>query len=232
MTIMSKDLLEVSISPDGYAEVRNGAFTKKVSLKDFSSVINGLIDQEDQVISNSTIRYPSSVHSVTRTNNGYIVNLYFAEREAKVKHVNTGLLDIYMPNVMIRVELNNIVGKAGEFSLGNIRWYGTDKTASALSTDWPSGPSSLNHIWTLPLPNMFHDARMCTGGNRLPSVVYMDWTILDMLYYDVLLGSPFNNDLIVHAASSSSGEVWLRKLNTQWNDEDSDRFPYELLTNY
>ena len=227
------ETLKVEITSEGYAEVSNGLFRKKISIKDFSSVINSLVAQEDQVISNATFRYPSSLHSVTRTNQGYIANLYYTEREAEVRHTSAGKKMIYMPNVMIRVDLRNVAGKPGEFSLGSIHWFGTDKTPSSLTTDWPTGGNTRDHIWTLPLPNMFDDARMCTGGNRLPSVIYQDWTVLDMLYYDVLLNSPFNNDLSVRSlASSYSPTQWLNVLHDHWANEESERFPYDLLTNY
>lgn len=229
----NEQLLKATISSEGYAEVSNGLFNKKVSIKDFASVINSLVAQEDQVVSNSTFRYPGSIHSVTRTNNGYIANLYYDERECEVRHSSGGKKNIYMPNVMIRVELNNISGKPGEFSLGNIRWYGTDKSRTALPTDWPTGSNSRDHIWTLPFPNIFGDARMCTGGNRLPSVIYQDWTVLDMLYHDVLIGSPFNNDLSVPCISvNMSGAAWINHLHNHWKDEESERFPYDQLINY
>ena len=231
---MSKEQkIVATLSSEGYAEVSNGLFNKKVSLKDFASVINSLIAQEDQVIENSTVRYPSSIHSVTRTNTGHIANLYFPEAEAEVRHTSGGKKTIYMPNVMIRVELREIQGKVGEFSLGSINWYATDKSKTALSTEWPTGGSSRDHIWTLPFPNIFGSASMCTGGNRLPSVIYSDWTILDMLYYDVLIGSPFNNDLSVPSLSDSVGpRSWIDNLHDHWKDEESERFPYDLLVNY
>lgn len=230
---MSNDLLNVTISPDGYAEVSNGPFRKKVSIKDFASVVNSLVAQEDQVISNATFRYPESVHSVTRTNTGHVVNLYYPEREAEVRHSSAGKKMIYMPNVMIRVELREVQGKPGEFSLGNIRWFGTDKSRIALPTDWPTGANTRDHIWTLPFPNIFGDARMCTGGNRLPSVIYQDWTVLDMLYYDVLIGSPFNNDLSIPCVSNAPrANVWIDQMHEHWRDEESDRFPYDRLVNY
>ena len=229
----SDNTLTATISGDGYAEVSNGILNKKVSLKDFASVINSLISQEDQVITNSTTRYPSSVHSVIRTNQGYVVNLYFPEQEATVTHSGHTPQTIYMPNVMIRVELREIQGKQGEYSLGNINWYATDKNRTALTTDWPTSGNTRDHIWTLPFPNIFGNASMCTGGNRLPSVIYSDWTILDMLYYDVLIGSPFNNDLSVPSIKTSTiARSWINILHNHWKDEDTERFPYDLLTNY
>ena len=231
---MSSDLLNVSINPDGYVEVSNGLFNKKISIKDFASVVNTLVSQEDQVLSESTFRYPESVHSVTRTNQGYILNLYYKEREADVSHVSlTGPKTIYMPNVMIRVELNNVQGKPNNFSLGNIWWFATDKDRISLPLDWPTGGNTRDHIWTLPLPNMYDSAQMCTGGNQMPSVIYQDWTVLDMLYYDVLIKSSFNNDLDIRSVSSDPEPgTWIQELHDHWVDEESARFPYDRLVNY
>lgn len=227
------DKLEVQINSEGYVEIKSGKFTKKISIGDFASVINTLVAQEDQVIVDSTFRYPESVHSVTRTTTGYIVNLYYSEREADLQVAGSSPKRVYMPNVMVRLELREVAGNPGAFSIGSIRWFCTDKSRASLGTSWPTGGSSLDHIWTLPMPNIYHHASMCTGGNRLPSVIYADWTVLDMLYNDVLIGSPFNNDLGVqstqlrHTASS-----WINTLHEHWKDEESERFPYELLTNY
>lgn len=225
--------LSAVISSDGYVEVSMGLFRKKISIKDYASVINSLVSQEDQVLTNSTFRYPTSVHSVTRTNSGHVVNLYYEERELELRHASGGKKMVYMPNVMIRVELREVQGKPGEFSIGAVRWFGTDKSRIALPTDWPTGNNTRDHIWTLPLPNIFGDARMCTGGNRLPSVIYQDWTVLDMLYYDVLVSSPFNNDLSVPSIQTShSGSSWINTLHDHWKDEETERFPYHLLVNY
>lgn len=230
---MSNNVLQVTVSPEGWVGVSSGDITKKISIKDFSSVINSLVAQEDQTIANASIRYPSSVHSVTRTNTGHIVNLYYPECETEVRHTSAGAKMIYMPNVMIRVELRDIAGKPGSYSLGSLYWYATDKSRVALPVDWPTGGSTRDHIWTLPFPNIYGDSRMCTGGNRLPSVIYQDWTVLDMLYYDVLVGSPFNNDLNIPSLSNPVRPgAWIESLNAQWANEDTERFPYELLRNY
>lgn len=234
------DFIDARIHSEGYVTVRRGDFNKKISLKDYLSVIQPLVSENDQDLSNSAFRYPSSIHSVASTNDGYIVNLYYPERPAVLRHSNGDSYDVDMPNVMIRVTLRTVGGDKGKFSLASIYWYATDKDRIGLPLEWPSGTSSRDHIWTLPLPNMFNDARMCTGANQLPSVIYRDWTVLDMLYNDVLLGSAFNNDLSVCslASGSTSGASWLYTLAGYKRDiieeegEGNSRFPYHLLTNY
>lgn len=228
------DTVTATISSDGFVEVENGRFKKRISIKDYASVISGLVADEDQSLTESTFRYPSSIHSVTRTNQGYIVNLYFDEREATVRHTSAGRHTIYMPNVMIRVTLREVQGKTGEFSIGAVHWYATDRTRISLPTEWPTGGNTRDHIWTLPLPNMFGDARMCTGGNRLPSVIYYDWTVLDMLYNDVLIGSPFNNDLSICSVEDRPGSPgqWIEHLGEHYLNEETEGFPYSELVNY
>lgn len=225
--------IKAVVHSTGYVEVDNGRFTKKISIKDYSTVIQGLVAQEDQAIANSTTRYPSSIHSVTRTNQGFVINLYYDAREASISHTTSGSHMVYMPNVMIRVQLFDIQGKPGEYSLGDIHWFCTDKGRTSLPTHWPTGSNSRDHIWTLPLPNMFGSAQMCTGGNRLPSVVYSDWTILDMLYHDVLLRSPFNNDLTPMGWEEHRNAAQLvTYLGEQYLDENTEGFPYDELVNY
>lgn len=227
------DSVTATVHSDGFVEVANGKFKKKISIKDYVSVLKILVAEEDQDLEGATFRYPSSIHSVTKTASGYIVNLYYDEREAEVRHTSAGKHTIYMPNVMIRVQLNEVQGKTGEFSLGSITWFATDRTRISLPTEWPSGSNSRDHIWTLPLPNIFSDAHMCTGGNRLPSVIYYDWSVLDMLYHDVLIGSPFNNDLSINCTSEHyhPGD-WIRYLSDHYKDEESAGFPYSELVNY
>lgn len=222
-----------TITPDGYVSVQNGPFTKNISIKDFAAAISTLVAEEDQVLDQTSFRYPSSIHSVTKTNQGYTVNLYYPECVKTLRHTSAGRKTMYMPNVMIRVTLKEIQGRTNNFSLGDIYWYATDKDRIALGTDWPRGGSSRDHIWTLPFPNVYGDARMCTGGNRLPSVIYQDWTVLDMLYEDVLCGSPFNNDLGVRSISESMNpSQWFNFLGDHYEQEDTERFPYDKLVNY
>ena len=225
--------LTATLSTDGYVTVEIGGIRKNISIKDYITVLKSLTVSGNSGVDSSGVstRYPVSVHSVTDTSFGKVVNLYYPECQRTLTHVGVGSKDIYLPNIMIRVELREISGKTNEFAFGNIRWYATDKSRSMLGTEWPEGYSDSSHIWTLPLPNVFNDSRMCLGQNRLPSVIYLDWTVLDMLYTDVLIGSPFNNDLsIPTAASTSDSEDWFKKLAK--HTETSDSFPYHLLRNY
>lgn len=234
MILSNSGEFTATVHSEGYVSISNGDFRKKITLGDYSRVIGTLVDETDQDLTGTTIRYPSSIHSSSKTNTGYVVNLYFPGKPATLRHSNGRSYSIMLPNVMIRVTLNEIKSKRGEFSLGDIKWFATDKPAISLDTAWPSGPNSSDHIWTLPLPNIYSNGSMCTGGNRLPSVIYLDWTILDTLYHDLLLGSPFNNDLSIHNTPSAyrRGSEWLAKLQEVYQDEEHGNFPYELLTNY
>lgn len=234
---MSKGSLKVEINPEGFVKVSNGLFNKNISIKDFSSVVSSMLSELNEDPSGVSFRYPSSIHSVTKVSGGYFVNLYYEGKEADIIHNSLrGPKTIYLPNVMIRVELRDIKGKPGSFSLGDIYWYATDKSRIALPTEWPKGGCSQNHIWTLPLPNIYSNAKMCTGGNRLPSVVYQDWTVLDMLYNDVLIKSAFNNDLNINGLARTSGTTtpseWVQELHAHWKNKDTSEFPYDKLINY
>lgn len=224
-----------TVTAEGFVTVQNEGFAKNISLGDYLTLLRSIADeQEEDNEVGSPIRYPSSIHSSSKTSTGYIVNLYYPEREAVLEHSCGGNYEVYMPNVMICIELREVNGRPGEFSLGNIYWLATDKEPNELPTTWPRGGNSSDHIWTLPLPNVWSDSRMCTGGNRLPSVIYYDWTMLDMLYNDVLLGSPFNNDLSVSGlrSDSSNGSTWLGVIEQWYKREDTTKFPYEKLVNY
>lgn len=230
---MSNETLVASLSADGYVEVAQGELRKKISIKDYASVINRLIDEEDQVSSESPIKYPSSIHSSIRTNQGYTLHLYYPETEKELQHTRVGTRKMYIPNVLISVDLQEIQGKPEEYSIGQVYWYCTDKSRTALPAEWPRGFSSQDHIWTLPFPNMFNSGSMCTGGNRLPSVIYRDWTVLDMLYNDVFIRSPFNNDLSINnVPDHNQPQEWFNFMHEYYNDEETDRFPYHMLSNF
>lgn len=225
--------ITAEVSSEGYARISNGKIRKTITLKDYVRVLNSLLGEESASFERSTIRYPSSVHSVSTTARGYTVNLYYPETEKELNHTRAGKGMSYVPNIMIKVDLIRNDGKTDEYSLGAIRWYCTDKSRVSLGTEWPTGGSSTGHIWTLPFPNVYGDARMCTGGNRLPSVIYNDWTVLDMLYNDVLCGSQFNNDLGLNSVSDyNEGTDWFRYLFDYYKRDDTTRFPYEMLHNY
>lgn len=225
--------IEAVINQQGYVTVKQGDMQKNISFKDF---LNVLAQMDESIQSDSTvnfIKYPTSVHSVAKTQRGYLMTMYFPETEADLVAYDT-TYTTYIPNVIIQVELMRIQGQDGSFAIGTLRWYATDKTRGELRHDWQ--PSSTNHIWTLPFPNMYSNASMCIGGNVLPSVIYSDWTVLDMLYTDVFLGSAFNNDLSIHSLNSSYSGIdpddWLSSLENYYNEEDTTRFPYERLRDY
>lgn len=226
--------INAKINNNGSVTVSNGITAKNISLKDYLGELRNLLDdQDEQDLTGKTFKFPSSIHSMSSNSSGYIINLYYPAREADLTHTTAGTRTVYMPNVMIKVNLRKVSGSEDSYSLGDIFWYATDRERVSLPSEWPSGECTQNHIWTLPLPNIFSGATMCTGHNVLPSVVYNDWTVLDMLYYDVLLGSPFNNDLSLRSVSGGhSPGGWITYLG-DWHDrEDTDSFPYHELINY
>lgn len=226
------DQFKATIHSAGYVSVETGSISRNISIKDYLNLVNKAVSEGDHDVESISFKYPQSIHSVTNTASGYIVNLYYEETEAKMTHASAGSFDMYIPNVMVSVHLLKTSDSRG-FSIRHVYWFATDKSRQELGTQWPAGHSSLDHIWTLPFPNMYSDSHMCMGRNQVPSVIYYDWTVLDMLYRDVFLGSAFNNDLSVPSNTISSvGNVWMRHLGEHYKDEETSRFPYEQLVNY
>ena len=213
-----------TLSLDGYAEIKDGPFIRRISIQDYLSVITILAGEKESVSEGLAFRYPSSIHSVKENLDGYTLVMYYSERVVELSHIS-GRFTVPMPNVLIKVPLIEVNGQKGVYAIGQVKWFATDLSPSEVPLSLPDTGSTRDHIWTLPMPNMYSSAEMCYGDNRLPSVIYTDWSTLTMMYEDVFLGSPFNNDLTIPNLDYS-GIEWLRHL------DGLEEFPYNELPNY
>lgn len=220
-----------TIHEEGYVTISQGGVNKNISIQDYmKGLANICSNLENQDSSPESFRLPDSIHSFSRTSAGYTINLYYPSAPADILYDGiSGRTRIMLPNIMIRIKLQNILDKPGSYCFGNIKWFATDKLPSQLPVEWPDGPRERDHIWALPLPNIYNDGNMCTGGNVLPSVIYSDWTILHMLYTDVLIKSQFNSDLGIPNINTSA-RSWITKLGEEYV-KNPESFPYGLLTN-
>lgn len=222
--------VQSTIHADGYVTIKMGDVSKNISVEDYIKCLASLNKNLGGAAGSSeSYRLPKGIHSFSKVSDGYVVNLYYPSVPAVIDLENYGKRTIRMPNVMIRVPLQNIVSSPGSFCLGKIKWYATPKSSTELPIEWPEGPTYDQLIHALPMPNMYSSGQMCTGKNVLPSVIYSDWSVLDMLYHDVLLGSKFNSDLNVPGVNGiTSPSTWIKKLESIYK-EDPEAFPYELL---
>lgn len=226
--------IDARIHAEGYVSISNEAgANKNISIPDFLRKINQLEQENGNQAQEvgEAYTYPSSIHSVQRTTDGFIVSLYFNEREANIRHSYGESYLITVPNVMIRLELRKVNGEE-RYSIVDARFYATDKNRISLPTVFPSEPRSQEHIWALPFPNMYSGGNMCYGGNSMPSVIYRDWTVLDSVYQTLIIDASCNNDLNVPSVNDgpSDGDDWLQVLAD--HHERGDGFPYTRLYNY
>lgn len=204
--------LTIQIHPDGYARVVAGAVTKNVSLSDAAQLLRLAAENDREEATAQNIVMPSGVHGVKWHSDGSAdVVLYYPTRKVTVRHTNGRNYNVPLPNVILHIKLRKQAD--GQWMIRDSRWKQTPEGRLSIDMD------RLDSYQALAMPNMYSDGRMCYGSNSLPGVIYRDWTILDMLYNDILCNSNFNNDLTVPGAECS-GSSWLNNL------DGMDEFPY------
>jgi len=200
--------------------------TKSVSLNDFHAALSRLINVEEQGI---TILPPTNCYSITRTTNKLFVGCYYPGRIRNVKFVanrDTGkMVDmaIPFPNIIISHVLDR---RNGKYYWEKSNYYATAKNPSQVPLEPIKEANPEQHIWALPLSNIYGDGRMCYGGNSLTREFTDNLRGLDW-HFALLYNSPYNSDLSIpslgrnHGMTPLSWFTMLSKLKT---------FPYEKLT--
>ncbi len=220
---MSNQLSGV-IHEEGYVDVNYNGLEKRISLEDYAALVIK-VKGDDEVSSNAEMfRMPTTLHSFSNSSEGLRVNMYFPERRATLSHENGETYDVPLPNIMIAVHLKDVSNRPGHRFISSIKWMQTEKSQQDVDVVWSGYPNQSEGFPALSLPNMYSDGNMCTGENTLPSVIYTDLSILEMLYHDVLIRSEFNNDLTVpniDSDSYSSARRWLERL------DGATSFPYD-----
>lgn len=227
--------LKVIISSDGYAEVPvgNDGRRKRISIKDFSKAISTLVSESDQNLTQDTLILPKSIYTLAKTAAGYIVTMFYKGETREMTHTSAGTHMIPLPNVIIRLNMDRIIGTHDNYSINNITWMATDKSRDELPEEIPHTPDAYSHFWALPMPNMYTSGVMCTGSNVLPRKVGNNWRVLEDLYENVLVRSKFNNDLSVPSLNQrESPSQWFDTLATLVKEDEDATFPYHLLTGF
>lgn len=231
--VVPPDLANVEISHlpiklfDTHVEVPlSDGTTKSISLNDFHASISRLIDIEEQGI---TILPPTNCYSLTRSANKLLVGCYYPGRLRTIKFVvdrgSNRMVDmtIPFPNIIISHTLDR---RNGKYFWVDSRYFATAKNPSQIPLEPIRNADPKNHIWALPLSNIYNEGRMCYGGNSLTREFTDNLRGLDW-HFALLYNSPYNSDLSIpslgnnHAVNPHAWFTILSKLKT---------FPYEKLT--
>lgn len=206
-----------------YVEAKVGNLKKAISLLDFKSIIDGLLNTEAKM---SQISLPYNCYTFGKSATEMNIGCYHPERIAEIQHLdyNSGKTNKYtvpFPNTVVSYKL---ALREGFWVVTDTRYFCTNKKVTQLPEDricWEK--SYRDGLWTMPFPNFYTEGRMCYGRNTMPSKYNSNLRGLDY-YYQVIFESAFNNDLGIGSVSNSGGVVpWLKELSKL------TAFPYDRL---
>ena len=212
--------------------VDNGLGGKKlISYHDFIAEISKMAS-EDTTAMSRTLSLPEGAYVVAQNGREATIGMYFPSRRATLAHRDSTYENVLIPNVVIMVGLTNFGVDGDHAILDGIHWFCTDLPLSIMPRvtfrSLSDVPSNLEgHVWCLPFPNMYsgNGCTMCTGSNSYISR-FPDHQFAGMAsyYYDVFLGSRFNDDLSSWMIEGgTSWPAWFRSL------AKADEFPYDKL---
>ena len=185
--------------------LRNGQYEKMISLQEFKEKFLdnvSLIKSPNSI--NNTTRYilPPGVIYQSISGKGMTLICYYPERVTNIKYYDEDYT-IPFPALLIRYSLtkqdNDFVLPGCNITYSVCCVPLPQINASKLSDDF--GPRSLPELGILPFPNCYSDGRVCFGRNQMPDRFNNDFRGLNY-YYQVMLDSPFNDDVGVRVDPS------------------------------
>ncbi len=230
---MSNHCLDIKLFDNHALVTRPGStLSKPLGVAD---LINVLSESAQGVLNYSrveSLRLPDGAYFTAYAGNKLNLCLYYPERPVTLQHLggSSGTpkkFDVMMPNVVIHLVLN-VSNNGGKHTVENAFYYSTPVERENLPS---TIPGRLRKVFSwLPFPNCYDNFKLCYGHNQMfNSVEGGDLRIFNA-YYQVLAGSPFNNDLRLMNVPEYQGNNrdWFNKLAQVYKDEK--RFPYELVS--
>lgn len=220
-------------------EGERGTPPKKITHSDFIEGF-GLIFKDrmegaarvQEEVSTTPFLMPPNVYLFNETREGIEIGMYHPECTIpEVKFNSAKLKEIRLPNIIISVRLRKVDNNRDpsiKYVYNDARFYATDQGSMSLPSQLLNAPDARRHIWILPLPNIFHDARICFGGNSYIQNYSKDLRTLHYLY-KVIYDTPFNGDLGIPSVARGSRDgpsTWIKNLR------GLEKFPYEKLQGF
>lgn len=191
--------------------------------------------EDDTVALKSPLILPPNVYLMGRGKSSLQMGMYYKGRVIpEVKFNNGGTIKSYknviFPNIIFSVTLRNTNDprdKKVKYKYSSWRVFATDRHVLSLPEQMITRDDRRSHIWTLPLPNVYDDARVCLGGNSIFTTFTDDLRTLGYMYR-MLIDSPFNGDLSIPSLAHRdySPRDWIEYLSGR------DTFPYEKLSGF
>lgn len=227
---MSNPVLEIKLFDDHAQLIRPGStLSKPVAIKDLVSVLSESAQGVLNYARQETLRLPENVYLTSYAGNILNLCLYYKERPAVVKHINssrTNEHEIMMPNIVIHLVLK-VSNNGAKHEVTHAFYYSTPVERDNLPMAIPGRLAGVFNY--LPFPNCYDNFTLCMGHNHMFTMVEGGDLRIFQAYYQVLAGSPFNNDLRLMNVNYDfeSNSSWFKKLAAVYKEEK--RFPYELV---
>lgn len=208
--------IQITLTADSVVVPNGHGGSKRISIPDFLAELqHSIVGNEESSSSSSRMSGfipPSSLCAMYESGNhrSRTLVMYYPSTRADILHTGTdrrisksrqtGYESCIIPNTVVVLDLEFAPTNEHNhrWTLKGLRYMATELSRSevaALGRAPTISGGSGNHFYSLPFNNQYENGGMCTGGNALQSVFYNDFTVADSLYYNTLLGSPFNNDL-------------------------------------
>lgn len=228
---MSNPVMRIDLYDDHAQVTRQGStLAKPIAIKDLVSV---LAESAQGVLNYSraeTLRLPENCYMTAYAGNNLNLCLYYAERPAKLTHINNTRgteYEIMMPNIVIHLVLK-VSNNGAKHEVSHAYYYSTPVSRDDLPMVIPGRlPGIFNYM---PFPNCYDNFTLCMGHNQMFNMVEGGDLRIFQAYYQVLAGSPFNNDLrLMNVKADVDGNKgWFTRLAQVYKEEQ--RFPYELVS--
>lgn len=211
-----KDYVELNLA--------NG-LKKVITIEDFKHALDKSLNIQVKLDYNLL---PPNCYLFGKSVDKAVIGCYYTGEIREIQYLSdksSGRLDKYkipFPNIIITT---NLTKAAQKWTVASVQFFSTIKTIGQLPTTPIESSQRSNGIWSLALPNMYADGKMCYGHNSVPYTFVddnfkgLDW------YYRLLYNSPFNSDLHVPEVRETP-ENWIKKLSKL------EKFPYEVLPEY
>lgn len=212
---------------DTHARVPNGlGGFKTITLKDLGKELLRVAEDEGESSIGQSIRFPNEMIAMNFTDRKIDMMLYFPKRKVDLKfspHERTlSYPGCAFPAIIITIGMDKRLDK---WSMSAVCWFATDMNSSeipAMGAGLPKVGSFKGRVFAVPFPNQYGNGTMCVGHNAYRTSYDDNWVAMNELYWHILVGSPFNNDIKADLKTFGQ-EDYFEFLQTQ------DEFPYGII---
>lgn len=212
---------------DDHAQIgrSDSKLRKPVSFQDLVNIVGEVSQQTMSYSRSENVRLPTGTYLTVYAGNRLNICTYHPQHEAVLTH-RQKKFKITLPNIVVHHVLQ-VSNNGAKHEVKDTFYYCTPCDVNNLPNVIPSRVPKV--FGWVPFPNFYENFRMCFGGNSLLHVVEGgDLRMLNM-FYDVIEGSPFNDDLSLYGVNYTRDKrEWFEYLAKC--HEEGKGFPYDQLS--